>query len=366
MNKVMSVKKSPDEALKDYLKYLLENELVSGVLTLTQSNKNDILNYAFITAAGDIQTTDPLAPVMPENGAAILSSLTPTKKKIAAVLRPCEQRAFIERVKRSQGSMENVILISYTCGGVYPLKTFIQSDQDKLLVDHNKSMSEKKIPEQLRPTCKACEYFSPLQSDITISLIGVQNLNSECIFYLNSDTAIEITKKYSGEVTDGDFDSSKLEDYKQLRQEAKSALFSSVVSKQDGLNELVDVFGRCVGCHGCSRVCPICYCVLCDFESSNFDYDTSIFKAELARKGGLRLPPDTLFFQLGRLTHMSFSCIGCGQCTDVCPADIPVSAIFMKTGEQVAGLFDYVPGRELKEEIPVMVFKEEEFSELGE
>ena len=63
---------------------------------------------------------------------------------------------------------------------------------------------------------------------------------------------------------------------------------------------------------------------------------------------------------------MSFSCVNCGQCTDVCPADIPVAAIFMRMGEQAASLFDYVPGRDVEESIPVMVFKEEEFQELGE
>ena len=63
---------------------------------------------------------------------------------------------------------------------------------------------------------------------------------------------------------------------------------------------------------------------------------------------------------------MSFSCVGCGQCSDVCPVDIPVASVFKKTGEETAALFDYVPGRDSEESIPVMVFKEEEFEELGE
>ena len=63
---------------------------------------------------------------------------------------------------------------------------------------------------------------------------------------------------------------------------------------------------------------------------------------------------------------MSFSCVGCGQCTDVCPADIPVASIFKKIGEETAGMFDFVPGRSVEEQIPVMIYKEEEFPELGE
>jgi hypothetical protein len=54
------------------------------------------------------------------------------------------------------------------------------------------------------------------------------------------------------------------------------------------------------------------------------------------------------------------------MCTDVCPASIPVAAVFKKTGEATAALFDFEAGRSIKEEIPVMIFKEEEFPELGE
>ena len=129
---------------------------------------------------------------------------------------------------------------------------------------------------------------------------------------------------------------------------------------------MIDVFGRCIGCHACSRVCPICYCVLCDFESSTYDYDNTIMEQELSRKGGLRLPSDTILYQIGRLSHMSFSCIGCGQCTEVCPADIPVSVIFRKCGEKVAEIFEYIPGRDVNEQVPVTIFKEEEFKEIGE
>jgi hypothetical protein len=38
----------------------------------------------------------------------------------------------------------------------------------------------------------------------------------------------------------------------------------------------------------------------------------------------------------------------------------------MKVGTDTAALFDYVPGRSVGESIPVMVFKEQEFHEIGE
>ena len=77
------------------------------------------------------------------------------------------------------------------------------------------------------------------------------------------------------------------------------------------------------------------------------------------------MPPNTIFFQLGRLAHVSVSCVGCGMCTDVCPVDIPVSTIFSKVGASVQTLFDYLPGRDVTEELPLRTFEEEELTQVA-
>ena len=76
------------------------------------------------------------------------------------------------------------------------------------------------------------------------------------------------------------------------------------------------------------------------------------------------MPPNTVTFQMGRLAHMAISCVGCGMCSDVCPADIPVSNIFSKVGESVQKMFDYLPGRDVNESIPITTFEEQELEEM--
>ena len=88
------------------------------------------------------QATEPLAPVMTANAGKQLSSLSMSGKNVAAVLRPCELRAFVERVKREKGSFENLLTISPTCPGVFPLDRVLEEDFDGLAASYLDAVSE--------------------------------------------------------------------------------------------------------------------------------------------------------------------------------------------------------------------------------
>ena len=368
MDKVLKINKNVEKGIIDFLKYLLESNKINGVFTLRKLDQNNV-DYALITDVSELDNAVPFFPLMPANAGKMLSHFTlkkPINKPIVAIVRPCELRAFIELVKREQGSLENFLFISSSCGGVFPIKSVEQDDFDKYISNYWDTVKNADISTDIRPTCKACEYFTPYNADITVSLIGEKKLDKECRIFLNTDKANQAVKGFDGEISEEDFESSEISSLLEKRKAEKKKLFDEIHIENLGLEGMVEVFGKCIGCHVCSRVCPICYCILCDFESATYDYIQTDYEKELHKKGGLRLPPDTIFFQIGRLTHMSFSCVGCGMCTDVCPVDIPVAAIFQKTGEETRQLFDYLPGKDVEETIPVMIFKEEEFTELGE
>ena len=77
------------------------------------------------------------------------------------------------------------------------------------------------------------------------------------------------------------------------------------------------------------------------------------------------MPADSLLFHLVRLNHMSASCVGCGMCQDACPNDIPLLKLFRLAASGVQSELKYTPGKSLDDELPLITFREDEFSNLG-
>ena len=47
--------------------------------------------------------------------------------------------------------------------------------------------------------------------------------------------------------------------------------------------------------------------------------------------------PAAPFFHLTRIVHMADSCANCGQCSDVCPCEIPVAKVWSTVNNKVKG-----------------------------
>ena len=103
-------------------------------------------------------------------------------------------------------------------------------------------------------------------------------------------------------------------------------------------------FNRCIRCHGCRDVCPVCFCTECSLEHPDLI-------------AGRKLPPDTSFHMV-RAAHMAGRCIDCGLCEEVCPARIPLRPIYKEVNQVVAEVFNYRPGLSNEGKSP--------FSMLGE
>jgi len=363
MAKVLKVEGGVEEGLRKLLFDLLDSGQVKGVLALRRLDEKGAAAYSLAADPATVKDILPFHPLMPAQGGRVLSRLTGTEgfaEPVAALVRPCELRAFVELVKRTQGSLENLLVISCTCPGVYPLSASLDGGLGPKLETYWAAAAENEVPDGLRPACTACTEFVPYGADMTVSLIGGRD--TEVV--LNTSKAVEAVGKLSGEIAESNGDVKAIEAMRAERGANRKKLFEEDSAVHGGLDGLVKLFGRCIGCRGCREVCPICYCDLCEFVSRRSDLTPEGLQADLSGRGALRLPPGTLTYHLGRLAHMAVSCVACGQCTDVCPADIPVSTVFSRAGASVQGMFEYLPGRDVDEPLPLTTFRTEELAEV--
>ena len=368
MSATITIDQPLDQGVRTLLRTLLEKGAVRAVLTLRRLEGGGGVAHCLVTDTAALDDAYPLLPVMPAQGGQVLSHLTqeePLKEPVAAIVRPCEVRSFFELIKRNKGSLDNLVLISPECPGVYPVQRAAGDPLEDDLDAYYTCAAQGKDVDGLRPVCSGCELFEPVGVDMTLRLVGRADLDKVLTVRLDSERAETMAKDLGlGKAMKDDKDPKGLVALREARAEGKALLREEMDFPGEDMSGFISTFGKCIGCHACSKVCPICYCQMCYFEAKAAAAGPTWWRNDLSKKGATRAPPGTVFFQVGRLLHMGISCVACGMCEDVCPVDIPIGRIFKLVGEASQGVFEYVPGRDPAEEIPIRTFVEDELHEV--
>ncbi|MCL0056317.1 4Fe-4S binding protein [Dehalococcoidia bacterium] len=360
-------------AIKDFLKGLLEKNLVEALLVPVELPSGNNVILTLVTEVEKLEDARPLAPVMPVNAAKIVSTLTklaPSKKKIGVVLRSCELRALTELVKLKQADLTNLILIGIDCLGTCSVATY------GMFCQENASPAEEFLKRVangddslLREACRICEYPAPINSeasDITIGLIGMDWQEGILLQAASPEEELIIDALELGAEGDPSQREAALAALTEERIRQRDLLLQQTEQELKGLDNMLQLLAPCVACHNCRIACPICYCKECLLDSPTMvEFEAEKYVSWAEQKGALRMPADSLLFHLVRLNHMATSCVGCGLCEDACPNGIALMKPFRLVGLRVQRLFDYLPGRSLDDELPLTAYREEEFGELG-
>jgi formate dehydrogenase (coenzyme F420) beta subunit len=360
-------------SLQGFLKSLIGQPQIDAMLVPQHLPMKNMVMPTLVTDPEALEGADPLAPSFPLNSAKLVSKLTRKSSgaKIAAVLRPCEIRAFVELVKLKQARRENLILIGFDCLGAYKNSDYskvVKRDGDKTTSKfYERTLFTNDLPSeeiQVSSACKACEYPIPEGVDIMIGLLGVpvkQHL------WIKADTT-EGEKILAGlNLASADEPSGRKSAVESLLAERliyRDRMFEENHEATGNIENLTTYLAGCVNCYNCRVACPVCYCRECVFVTDVFDHEPSQYVRWAKRKKLIKMPTDTVFFHITRLAHMSTACVGCGQCSNACPNDIPVMELFRTVAQKTQQAFDYEAGRSLDEPPPLSIFKEDEFKEL--
>jgi formate dehydrogenase subunit beta len=361
---LFSAEGDPREKILAFLRQAISQGCFEAVLIPVRAPGTDSYTFSVVQDESFLENAYPLPPVMSVQGAKAVASLTghgKGKKRIAALLRPCEVRATAELFKLGQVDLENIYLISLDCPGALPLADWAEDPQktEEAFAKVLKGESS----QSLRPVCQICDKFSASGAeDLHIGTLGAKN----GIFLIpNSPKGEEILDKLglAAEEAISGWEQT-VNSLTEKRKESRQKFMEEFKPQVSGLDNLLNTFSKCINCHNCMRVCPICYCRQCFFDSDNMKFACEDYLSRAEMAGGLRLPPETLLFHIGRMLHMSLSCVSCGACEDACPTGVSVAQVFSLVGSQNQEEFDYVPGRSRDEPLPLRVYQEEEFEEV--
>lgn len=110
-------------------------------------------------------------------------------------------------------------------------------------------------------------------------------------------------------------------------------------------------FSRCIRCNACRNVCPACTCEKCVFDN-NALYTTQKV-AETSFEENL--------FHIIRAWHVAGRCTDCGECSRVCPQNIPLYLLnrkFIKDINEIYG--EYQAGADMESKPAMITFKEDD------
>jgi formate dehydrogenase subunit beta len=360
-------------SLQGFFKALLQEGEVSALLVSQHLPMKNVVMPTLVTDPERINGTDPLAPAFPINAAKVVSKLTrrPIGERVAVVLRPCEIRAFIELVKLKQGSMEDVVLVGMDCYGAYSnvdYPRFAGEDgTEATLRFHQNVISGKGTAFDdfdLSPACKACEHPIPENADLIIGLLGVDT-KDHLLLKANTPAGEDLLEKLNlPEGAEPEGRQRAIDALVADRTAYRDQMFEETSEATADIEKLTTYLANCVNCYNCRVACPVCYCKECVFVTDVFDHEPSQYLRWANRKGIIKMPTDTVFYHITRLAHMSTACIGCGQCSNACPNNIPVMEIFRTIASYTQKAFDYEAGRSVEDEPPLSVFREAEFREV--
>ena len=344
-------------SIRTFVRESLAKGDIDAVLMPVEVPAGDSYAWILMNDAEIVDKANPIAPVMPVQGAKALKALTRKGEgsiKVLALMRPCEIKGSIELAKLNQVHLDSVILASYDCPGAVPLKDYTEDPEDSEKKFDAMLGEEDRIASGVKRVCTVCTDFSFVDSDIHFGRYGT---GGDTIAISRSEKGAD----FLGE-TDADISAwrGRVEEMTNEAQEVRNASAAEIGSMVQGLEGMVTTFANCIGCHNCQSACPICYCRQCYYDSEVAVPEPDSVHDKAGIRGGISFPRDRVLFHTGRMAHMTLSCVSCGQCTDACPVFIPVASVFSYMADQVQTVFEYRAGVNDGIAVPLRRFQEDE------
>ncbi|MDO4489321.1 MAG: 4Fe-4S dicluster domain-containing protein [Eubacteriales bacterium] len=236
--------------------------------------------------------------------------------KIAVFLKPCDSFSFVQLQKEHRINRENIYAVGVQCDGkcdgeslrALGLEGLLSVDGEETLTVHtlygDKTIEKK---DALLGKCKTCKSKKIASFD---EIIGEQ-----------------------GE----DLESGRFEEIKKLEAMTPDERFSFWQGE----------LSKCIRCNACRNVCPACSCEKCVFDNPASGVQNKAVADSFEEK----------LFHIIRAFHVTARCTDCGECSRVCPQNIPLHLLNRKFIKDINELYGtYQAGADMQSRPPLMDF----------
>ena len=233
-------------------------------------------------------------------------------RPIGIVVKGCDSRSLVQLMSENKIADADVVVLGVPCRGII--------DPEKM-----DSLAKKmKIPGRALIGMKLTEagdgfigeyagkQYNFKKSEVTMNKCRVCQHPNPIIFDELLDETVDVACA---------LDYSDVEEIEKMTPEARWKFWESEMSK-------------CIRCHACREVCPVCYCKECvvDPHDSVMTPKTQSKTKEnknmwIERSSEL---PENIFFHMTRMMHMFGRCTNCGECERVCPKGIRLRLLTKK------------------------------------
>lgn len=241
--------------------------------------------------------------------------------KIGAFLKPCDTYSFQQLLKEHRIWRENTYIVGLSCPGM--------CDMDKIREAGIKGVTGGDFTGETLS-------FETLYGKQEIAREAV--LAERCKFCKSKKLVIfdELLGEQGEERETGRFD--EVERLEAMTAEERFAFWQQELSK-------------CIRCNACRNVCPACTCEQCVFDNP---------KSGIAQKAAADSFEENMFHII-RAFHVAGRCTDCGECSRVCPQNIPLHLLNRKFIKDINELYgEYQAGAEVGTRAPLTNYTQDD------
>ena len=240
--------------------------------------------------------------------------------KTAVFLKPCDTYSFNQLVKEHRIKRENVYVIAVECLAKLDVEKIKAQGVSSVV---NVDVVEKKVT------------VTDLYGDVTV-------LNKPDVILTKCETCNKTHQVKDEEIILHE------------RPERDVDRFAEVVKLESMTEDERFAYWRnqlrkCIRCNACRNVCPACSCVKCVFDNP---------ASGIAAKANDDKFEEQLFHVI-RAFHVAGRCTDCGECSRVCPQNIPLHLLNRKFIKDIDGFYgEYQAGETSEGKTPLTSYTE--------